>query len=117
MFKRTMIVLAMTALTGVAFSADKPVSNQTPGLDKREVNQARRIENGEQSGQLNTREAARLEHAEDRLDANEAKAKADGKVTAKERARLQAEANANSKRIYRQKHDAQGARHADRPRK
>ena len=36
-----------------------------------------------------------------------AKLRADGVVTARERARLQHEANVESQRIYRQKHDAQ----------
>jgi hypothetical protein len=116
MFKNTLIALAMTALAGAALAADKPPSNETPGLDKRQQNQEQRIENGVNSGQLNQREANRLEHAGDRLEANEAKAKADGKVTAKERARLQHEANANSARIARQKHDAQGARRGNKPR-
>ncbi len=37
----------------------------------------------------------------------EARAKSDGVVTGRERARLQHEANQQSRRIYRQKHDAQ----------
>ncbi len=117
MFKKTLIALTMTTLAGVVLAGDKPPSNETPGLDQRQENQERRIDNGVKSGQLNEREENRLEHAEDRLEANEAKAKADGTVTARERARLHAQADANSRRIFRQKHDAQGARHAARPNK
>lgn len=98
--------IALMALMGV-LAAGTALAAETPVLDKREANQEKRIEQGEKSGALNNREAARLEHAGDKLDANEAKAKADGKVTAKERARLQAEANRNSRRIAKQKHDAQ----------
>ena len=82
-------------------------SNQTPGLDKREANQERRIEQGEKSGELTPKETKRLERGEKRLNKHEAMAKADGKVTPAERRRLNREANHMSKRIYRQKHDAQ----------
>jgi hypothetical protein len=112
MLRKTIVAMAMTTLAGIAIAADKPAADQTPGLDKRQENQERRIENGVNSGQLNQRETTRLEHAEDRLETNEAKAKADGKVTARERARLHTEARANSARIAKQKHDAQGTRTA-----
>ncbi len=103
-FRLTMAALAGALICGAAQAAETPV------LDQRQENQAQRIEQGVTSGQLNQREAARLERAGERLEANEAKAKADGKVTARERHRLQREADANSARIYRQKHDRQHAR-------
>ena len=99
--RHLLIALAFNTFCGAALAAETPV------LDQRQQNQEQRIENGVENGQLNKREAARLEHAEDRLEANEAKAKADGKVTARERRRLEREANANSARIYKQKHDRQ----------
>jgi hypothetical protein len=98
--------IALIALTAL-FAGGTVLAAETPVVDKREANQERRIEQGEASGELTRREAGRLEHAEDRLQANEAKAKADGVVTRNERARLRAEARHNSKRIARQKHDAQ----------
>ena len=48
-----------------------------------------------------------MREGEARLKYNEAKAKADGTVTSEERAKLQREADRESERIYRQKHDAQ----------
>ena len=98
--------IALMALMGI-LAGGSVLAAETPVVDKREANQEKRIEQGEASGALNNREAARLEHAEGRLQANEARAKADGTVTAKERARLRAEARNNSKRIAKQKHDAQ----------
>ena len=86
-----------------------PVLAGTPRLDRREAHQQHRIAAGIESGQLNAREAARLERGEARLNRNEARAKADGVVTPAERAALHHEANNMSKRIYRQKHDAQTA--------
>jgi opacity protein-like surface antigen len=100
---------ALMALVAI-LAGGSALAAETPVLDKREANQEKRIEQGKASGELTNREAARLEHAEDRLATNEAKAKADGTVTAKERARLRTEARNNSKRIAKQKHDAQTKR-------
>ncbi len=79
----------------------------TPRIDQRQMNQDRRIDQGVQSGELNQREAARLDRGQDRIENLEDKAKSDGVVTARERARLRHAENVESRRIYRQKHDAQ----------
>ena len=93
-----MFVLAL----GISVSAQK-----TPSVDRREHRQQKRINQGAKSGELNRREAARLEAQQARTKRLEAKAKSDGKVTVKERARLQHRENKTSRRIYRQKHDGQ----------
>ena len=59
------------------------------------------------SGQLTPKETANLEKREAKLQSDKQKAQADGVVTKQERAKLQHEANRDSKAIYRQKHDAQ----------
>ena len=82
-------------------------STATPVFDQRQANQEQRIQQGAQSGSLTPREAARLERGQDRLQAREDRAKADGVVTNKERAGLQRAENRQSERIYREKHDAQ----------
>jgi hypothetical protein len=79
----------------------------TPRLDRRENHQANRIYNGVASGELTRRETRRLAAGQVHLHRAEARAKSDGVVTARERAHLQHEANQQSRRIYRQKHDAQ----------
>jgi hypothetical protein len=84
-----------------------PIVAGTPGLDRREHSQAQRIRQGVHSGELTRPEARRLVRGEARLHRHEAIAKSDGVVTGRERARLQHEANVESRRIYRQKHDAQ----------
>jgi len=99
MKKSMLIVLALVA-TAPAFAG-------TPRLNAREHNQVARIHQGVQSGELTRPEARRLRMGEARLNYNEARAKADGVVTPAERARLHNEANRESARIYRQKHDAQ----------
>lgn len=104
----------MTRIIAIAvlglFTAGTALAAHTPNLDRREALQGARILQGVRSGQLNGLEAVRLTRAEVRLHANEARAKSDGVVTAGERARLQAEAQRTSARIWRQKHDAQVAR-------
>lgn len=102
-------MLRNTVLIGVLTLLTLPALAGTPQLARREANQQQRIANGIESGTLTPREAARLQRGEARLHRNEARAKADGVVTAKERAALNAEADHMSKRIYRQKHDAQAA--------
>ncbi|MCM3878427.1 MAG: hypothetical protein NEA02_18660 [Thermoanaerobaculia bacterium] len=99
--------LSLIALftSGVALAQ----SNETPNLDKREARQQQRISQGIKSGQLTPAEAANLEAREAKLNADEARAKADGVVTKKERARLQSEANRDSKAIHRKKHNARTA--------
>ena len=74
---------------------------------QRDVNQQNRIEQGLQSGQLNTREAARLEREEARVERDQARAMKDGVLTPAEKARLNREQNRVSRDIYREKHDAQ----------
>jgi polyhydroxyalkanoate synthesis regulator phasin len=60
----------------------------TPGIDKRQAEQQKRIDQGVKSGELTAKEAARMEKGQERVQKMEDKAKADGKVTAKERARI-----------------------------
>src|SRR5438309_7805579 len=74
---------------------------------QRNVNQERRIEQGVQSGQLTNREAGRLERGQARVDRAEARAGANGRVSANEQQRIQKAENKQSRPIYREKHDAQ----------
>lgn len=80
-------------------------SAETPGIDQRQANQEKRIDQGIASGQLTEREATRLDRQQDRIDKMENRAKADGVVTNKERARLHAAQDRASRNIARQKHD------------
>ena len=100
-------VLKSVMSAAAALIVAGPIFAGTPGLNHREHNQAQRIRQGVASGELTRPETRRLVRGEARLRRNEALAKSDGVVTAGERARLQHEANVESERIYRQKHDAQ----------
>jgi len=74
---------------------------------QRNINQQRRIEQGVQSGALTTREAGHLEGGESRISKKEARAGADGNVSAHEQHRIQKAENHESRRIHREKHDGQ----------
>jgi len=77
---------------------------------QRNVNQERRIEQGVKSGQLTNREVGKLENGQARVDRAEARAGANGNVSAKEQQRIQKDENQQSRRIYKQKHDKQTRR-------
>jgi uncharacterized membrane protein YebE (DUF533 family) len=99
---KLLIAAAVAAFTVPAFA-----QTYTPGIDQRQANQERRIDQGIASGELTQREAARLERGQQRVDNMENRAKSDGVVTARERARIHQAQDVQSKRIYRQKHDRQ----------
>ena len=81
---------------------------QTTGSEvQRNLNQQERVEQGLQSGQLNTREAAKLEQGEARVDRMESNAMKDGSLSDAEKARIRKAQNTESAAIYGQKHDAQ----------
>lgn len=101
-----MIGAAATVLTGSLAFAENA---ETPGINQRQANQERRIDQGTASGQLNAREANRLDRQQDKVGKMENKAKADGVVTKKERARIHDAQDRASKNIARQKHDRQKA--------
>jgi hypothetical protein len=79
---------------------------RTDEVVDRDVNQQERIEQGLQSGELNTREAGRLERQESRIDRTEARDLKDGKLSPAEQARINQMQNRTSRNIYREKHDA-----------
>ena len=88
------------------FGNPQSASSQRMQADvQRNVNQQTRIENGEKSGQLSTREAASLERGQARADRALVRAAADGQVGAREQAHLQAREDRQSARIHRKKHD------------
>ncbi len=102
-------VLAAFALPVLAQTAPAAAKNPaaTPGVDQRQVNQQQRIDQGVASGQLTGKEAARMEKGQAHVEKMEAKAKADGKVTPKERGKLQQAQNNQSQKIKHNKHDKQ----------
>jgi phage protein D len=82
-------------------------AQQTPGVDTRQQQQRTRIREGVASGELNRGEAAKLRAEQRHIRRAECRAKADGKVTPTERAKLHRKQNRAGRDIRRQKHDQQ----------
>jgi opacity protein-like surface antigen len=96
----------MLLMTGRAFA-----EAETRVIDQRQMNQEQRIDGGIASGQLNEREANRLNKQQEQVNKMETKAKSDGVMTEKERARISAAQARASRHIAREKHDRQAKRH------
>lgn len=109
MYIKTLMIAAALAAASTAYAQTKDPA-ATPGVDKRQEVQQKRIEQGVQSGQLNAKEAGRLERHQTHIANMESKAKADGTVTKNERARLHHAQDQESKRIHHEKHDRQKAK-------
>jgi hypothetical protein len=103
--KRTPVAAALLTLAFIAVPASAQ-STDTPRIDKREAIQSERIEQGMKSGALTPGETARLDRGQARVQAAEAAAKADGKVTKRERIALTRAQNHQSRKIHRLKHNA-----------
>lgn len=99
----SLILIALVAMASSSAFAQSAANE----FVERNVNQQQRIEQGLQSGQLNTREAGRLEREEGRVERMEANAMKDGRVTPNEASRINQAQNRVSNDIYREKHDAQ----------
>ena len=106
---RNLIAASIAVLSATLIASAFAQGTNTPNIDKRQANQAARIEQGKASGALTPTEAARLDVGQAKVDLKEAKAKSDGVVTKRERAKLQQAENKQSRKIKRQKHDAQKA--------
>ena len=88
-------------LSGIALAGP----TDDPGIQKRELNQEKRIQQGVQSGQVTPKEAGRLEAQQAKIKQDEERMKADGKLTKAERKKLKREQNRASDNIYRKKHN------------
>jgi hypothetical protein len=90
---------------GVTGNPNSASSQRLQADVQRDANQQQRIANGQNSGQLTTREAGHLEGGQKRVNGAEANAAANGHVGAGEQARIQGKDNVQSRRIYDKKHN------------
>jgi len=82
------------------------VSSQRMQTDvQRNINQQSRIEQGVQNGSLTNKEVGNLERGQARIDRAEARAGANGHVSAGEQTRIQNKENKQSQKIFREKHN------------
>lgn len=78
---------------------------KSPGVNKRERKQTKRIGQGVHSGELTQGEAARLGKQQTRIHHQERRFKSDGTFTKRERIKLHQSQNRASRNIYRAKHN------------
>ena len=104
-FKSTFVFAILAALSLATVVSTASAGNNTPGVDKRQHNQATRIYNGVQNGSLTLNETGQLIRGQARIRRMERRFKSDGVVTAGERIRLHRAQNRQSRRIFRKKHN------------
>lgn len=100
-----MKTIAIATLALVAFSSQ--AFAQSDRIDRREENQARRIEQGFRSGDLTRREARELQVEQERIHAMERAAKRDGHIDRREAAHIERAQEAASRHIAQERHDAE----------
>lgn len=95
----------VAVLATLLFSGAALAQTNAEADTQRNINQQERIEQGLQSGQLNTREAGQLERQEQHIDKMEARDLRNGSISPAEQQRLNAAQNRVSKDIYQDKHN------------
>lgn len=101
--KKTRII---PAIIGILFTL--PAFAQTVSDElQRDVHQQHRIEDGLKSGTLTTREAAKLEREEAKVNRAQAQALKDGNLSASEKSRINHMQNKVSRDIAAEKHDTE----------
>lgn len=100
--KASIIAVSVAALFSAAVSAQSLES-----IERRDLNQQMRIEQGLKSGQLTVQEAARLESETARVNRLESRALRDGNLSAAERERITRAQDRVSRDIASESHDAQ----------
>jgi hypothetical protein len=110
--KKIALIAALT-LTPAALLAQTATPTPTPGRNDHNINQRKgdqqqRIGNGVKSGQLTAGETGRLEHQEAGINKEEhgMRAQDNGHLTKQDRSTLHHQQNQESRRIYRDKHNA-----------
>lgn len=114
--KHSFAVLVLTALSAPAFAqtATAPVQDHNTVDVQRNVNQQNRIEQGLQSGQLNSHEAGALEKQQAHIDQMEKHDDRNGAISAAEQGRLKVAQDHASQAIARDKHNAANGNPASR---
>ena len=101
-------VLALTPAALLAQNATPTPGRNDYNINQRKNAQQQRIGNGVKSGQLTAGETARLENQEHGINKEERgmRAQDNGHLTRQDRRTIHAQQNQESRRIYRDKHNA-----------
>jgi len=103
----TRVALATCGLLASTLISGAAVAQGTATTVQRDANQQERIEQGLQSGQLTTHEAAKLEKQETKVETMQKNALKDGTLTPAEKARLARAQNSVGASITQERHDAE----------
>ncbi len=102
------LLLALLVATVTNAFAETPLTQAAEQrFDLRQDRHAQRINNGVASGALTAPETRRIDREQGRLNRAETRVEADGKISPREAVSLEKRQDVASRRIYRQKHDAQ----------
>ena len=105
---KSALLAAALILSPVAIYAQTAPPATNPTINQRKTNQQERIGNGVKSGQLTAGETSHLEHQEAGVNKEERgmRAQDNGHLTRQDRKTISKQQNQESKRIYRDKHNA-----------
>lgn len=105
---RTILTISFGILVCLAFAVSDASAQRSGGINERQQNQRERIGNGVRTGELTTRETARLAREQAQIYRMESRFRRSGEeFTNRERYRVQHELNQSSRHIRRQSHDRQ----------
>jgi len=104
---KTSHAIHSAAHNGVTGNPDSASAQRMQANVQRNIQQDQRIAEGVRNGSLTNQEVARLERGQAKVHRQEARAGRDGHVGAHEQRHVQRSENQQSRKIFRQKHDAQ----------
>ena len=102
------LIASLTLAPAAIFAQAPATTTPPPTINQRKENQQDRIGQGVKSGQLTAGETSRLEHQEAGLNKEERgmRAQDNGHLTKSDRQTIHQQQNQESRRIYRDKHNA-----------
>ena len=105
---KSALLTAALILSPVAIHAQTAAPTSSPTINQRKTDQQERIGNGVKSGQLTAGETSHLERQESGINKEERgmRAQDNGHLTRQDRKTINKQQNQESKRIYRDKHNA-----------
>lgn len=107
--KKIVVTALLSTLLFPFFGADVSAEpgRRSPGVNRRERHQKKRINQGVRSGELTKQEAKELRQEQREIHQKEREMKSDGTLTKEERKELHEDLKESNQNIYEEKHDAE----------
>lgn len=103
----SLLILLIVGLMGAEMHLQAEPGRRSPGVNRRERHERKRIKQGVKSGELTKEEAKELRQEQREIHQKEREMKSDGTLTKDERKELHQDMNDASKNIYEEKHDSE----------